>query len=1343
SSVSSGELNNASSPFAHVSSGQVNAASDPFTFVGSGQWDTASAAFAAIVGGQLNKASGAFSFIGSGNRNLASKAFTTVSGGDRDTANGDMGTVGGGRLNVITATGVFGTIAGGENNRVTQTWGTVGGGKNNISSGAWSAIGGGRLNQTIGAWASIGGGLNNVADSLSAIPGGQSLKLGGNSFGFNADTTNPTTVTDLSAAAFRSSAYFGNADVLIGNIDNNARDLRFYEPNTSFTYTGTNYTAFQAQTQTGNITYTLPASAAASNGDILTSTTGGVMSWADADSIVTANAWGLSGNSSTNPATNFLGTTNNQAFEIRVDNGGTATEGRRRVMRFEPNATSANIIGGFNGNSVTGGVVGATIAGGGANGATNSVAGHYGVVGGGLSNTASGDTSTVGGGGGNTASGDYSTVGGGHNNVVSGYVSTVGGGNLNTALGSSSTVGGGWTNQASGVAPTVSGGSNNTASGDYPTVSGGINNTASGYASTVGGGGSNTASNTASTVGGGGSNTALGFYSTVGGGGGNIASGDSSTVGGGRFNTASGKASTVGGGRSNVAAGDYATIPGGSGLILTATADRSFGFHANHPDDSWPMTISAPNVAIFSNVDLWLGNNDNAPSELRFFEAYNTAGAFPNTANYTAFKAATTQANDITYTLPATNGTAGQMLAIAAAPAPTTTAATLEWASAASSGWNLTGNGGTTVGTNFLGTTDDEPFEIRVDNGGTATEGRRRVMRFEPNATSANIIGGFNGNSVTTGAVGATIAGGGANGATNSVTDYGVVSGGNNNTASGFASTISGGTSNTASGNRSTVGGGGSNTASSTSSTVGGGGGNTASNNYSTVDGGLGNTASGAFSTVGGGVSNTASNNHATVGGGTNDTASGYASTVGGGFINKAEGDYSAIPGGHSLTLTSTADRSFGFNANTAADDRNMSISASAVAVFGNADLWLANNDGNPSELRFFEAYNTAGAFPNTANYTAFKAATTQANDITYTLPSTNGSAGQVLAIAAAPAPTATAATLEWAAAGGGGSGWSLTGNASTTPGTNFLGTTDNVAFEIRVNNGGAATGGNQRVMRYESGTTSPNIIGGFNGNTITGSSGSAIGSGGSNGAATINSVSTSNFGVIAGGTGNRIVGSTNVMIGAGLNDTITTSNYSVVGGGNSNSISGSNASVIPGGNYLKIGSNSFGFNGLSTAAQTDLSLTGANFTSVAYFGNAHVLVGNVDGTAREVRFYEPNSSFSYAATNYTGFKAQAQTANVTYTLPAAAPAGAGNGVMTSTAGGTMSWGSHRRVAVAAAGTAHVITDAAITGTNTVIVTVEGTVAFGTVTARGAGTFTVTTNAALTTADFINYVILP
>ncbi len=70
--------------------------------------------------------------------------------------------------------------------------------------------------------------------------------------------------------------------------------------------------------------------------------------------------WQLTGNSGTNPSTNFLGTTDNQALELRVNNA--------RALRLEPNATSPNLIGGYSGNSVTSGAYGATIGGGGASG---------------------------------------------------------------------------------------------------------------------------------------------------------------------------------------------------------------------------------------------------------------------------------------------------------------------------------------------------------------------------------------------------------------------------------------------------------------------------------------------------------------------------------------------------------------------------------------------------------------------------------------------------------------------------------------------------------------------------------------------------------------------------------------------------------------------------------------------------------------------------------------------------------------------------------------------------------------------------------------------------------------
>ena len=117
-----------------------------------------------------------------------------------------------------------------------------------------------------------------------------------------------------------------------------------------------------------------------------------------------------------------------------------------------------NFIGGYSGNSVTSGVVGATISGGGASGNVNKATDNYGTVGGGMKNQAGdgdGDitnaiNSTVGGGADNTASGEVSTVGGGLSNTSSQYASTIGGGENNKASGMWSTVLGGYSNEAGG-----------------------------------------------------------------------------------------------------------------------------------------------------------------------------------------------------------------------------------------------------------------------------------------------------------------------------------------------------------------------------------------------------------------------------------------------------------------------------------------------------------------------------------------------------------------------------------------------------------------------------------------------------------------------------------------------------------------------------------------------------------------------------------------------------------------------------------------------------------------------------------------------------------------------------
>jgi hypothetical protein len=198
----------------------------------------------------------------------------------------------------------------------------------------------------------------------------------------------------------------------------------------------------------------------------------------------------------------------------------------------QPNAISPNLIGGYRGNEVTAGVVGATISGGGGGDYPNRV----------------------------TA--DYATVGGGYGNDATGERATIGGGVVNVASGNNATVGGGLDHNASGDSATVSGGYNNDATGDYAAIGGGRSNDATDNYTFVGGGYGNDASGSHATIGGGFSNEATGHNATIGGGYDNEASSNSATVAGGTYNDASGSAATVPGGSTNEASGDYSFAAG-------------------------------------------------------------------------------------------------------------------------------------------------------------------------------------------------------------------------------------------------------------------------------------------------------------------------------------------------------------------------------------------------------------------------------------------------------------------------------------------------------------------------------------------------------------------------------------------------------------------------------------------------------------------------------------------------------------------------------------------------------------------------------------------------------------
>jgi hypothetical protein len=127
--------------------------------------------------------------------------------------------------------------------------------------------------------------------------------------------------------------------------------------------------------------------------------------------------WNLGGNAGTAPGTQFLGTTDNQPLELKVNN--------QRALRLEPNPNAPNMIGGSAANEVTNGIYGAVIAGGGSTSYPNRVGANFGTVVGGAGNTASGNSATAMGQF-NTASG-YAGTAMGYSTVAAGFGSQAGG----------------------------------------------------------------------------------------------------------------------------------------------------------------------------------------------------------------------------------------------------------------------------------------------------------------------------------------------------------------------------------------------------------------------------------------------------------------------------------------------------------------------------------------------------------------------------------------------------------------------------------------------------------------------------------------------------------------------------------------------------------------------------------------------------------------------------------------------------------------------------------------------------------------------------------------------------
>jgi len=670
--------------------------------------------------------------------------------------------------------------------------------------------------------------------------------------------------------------------------------------------------------------------------------------------------WKTDGNAGTTPGTHFVGTTDQQPLDLRV-NGIRAFRVQDEGDSGDPDAIpdgAPNVIGGSPVNFVAPGVVGATISGGGATNQaglvlSNSVAGDFGVIAGGGLNAVGQDAlftsirggvlnqidatrfSSIGGGLSNRIGFDANAtrIGGGEANVVDtrtewatisgGWInrihedatgSAIGGGVRNVILdeAESSAVAGGELNEIgeSSYVSAIGGGYENRIhfQSPYATIAGGFANNIYDFCiySAIGGGLENEVDSAYSVIAGGSGNV-IGDNSsaaTIGGGALNLIEDFSSysVIAGGESNRVAGSFATVGGGLNNESSSTYSTVPGGrdnraGGLYSFAAGRRAKADHlgtlvwADSQDADFPS--AGPNefaVRASGGVRLVTGGVGVSVDGNPLVSAPVTSTQIGDGAVGTA-----DLANSAVTSAKIANGT----IAAADVNAPTFD----------TTFWRATGNAGTTPGTHFLGTTDNQPLEFKVNN--------LRCLRFEPSsANSINIVGGWAGNLVGPGVIGATIAGGGVGDFPESYpnevhSDYSTIGGGiyNSIAEESEGAVIAGGAANRIefAARRAALGGGVYNSILSNAwyASIGGGHRNLIGTNAmaATISGGetniIGNNA--RHATIAGGYVNNIGNNssHSAIGGGSSNNipADSTYATIPGGRDNIAQGDYSFAAG--------------------------------------------------------------------------------------------------------------------------------------------------------------------------------------------------------------------------------------------------------------------------------------------------------------------------------------------------------------------------------------------------------------------------------------------------------------
>jgi len=206
--------------------------------------------------------------MGTGKSTTASGAYSTASG-FTTMASGSVSTAMGSLTKAVNTA----AMATGSSTLASGPMSTAMGNSTTASGDYSTALG---IRTTASGSGSTATGSLTTAGGINSFASGQNVSVGKNSFAFNAPPELGIVVPPPLP-----NAYFGNVHVLIGNVDNTPRELRFYAANGSLVYSGsTPYTSFKASnTQASTvIDYVLP-SAQGAPGTVLTNNGAGFLSW--------------------------------------------------------------------------------------------------------------------------------------------------------------------------------------------------------------------------------------------------------------------------------------------------------------------------------------------------------------------------------------------------------------------------------------------------------------------------------------------------------------------------------------------------------------------------------------------------------------------------------------------------------------------------------------------------------------------------------------------------------------------------------------------------------------------------------------------------------------------------------------------------------------------------------------------------------------------------------------------------------------------------------------------------------------------------------------------------------